>query len=476
MYRPLVISSGSRFLGVALPGLFASLVLSTDIAIAQANPLEQQRPLRPGLPRWLEDYRFLDEAQKRTDPFDAFRYHRLSDSAWLQLGGEVRYRADVLDEPFLGLRGIEDDSYLMQRLQAHADLHLLDDRLRAFVQLQNTRVMGKDLYSPTDESRNDVHQAFIDSHFHFTQGTLTARIGRQEMAYGAQAWVTYRDVPNIRQTFDGLRLGMSWKQGAKLDAFAVRPVRLDVDSFDDGSNNDVKFYGLYGTLPLDRTWNVDLYAFGLETEERRLAGLSGSEKRYTVGTRIFGIHGPYDWSWDLAGQFGDMAGADIRAWGLSTDSGYSFAGPWRARLGLRIDMASGDQRAGDSRVETFDPLFPRNGVYGEAALVTLSNVIIVGPVLAFSPWQNLRIEPGLFKMWKQSRDDAVYFPGMVVAANAEQSSSRDIGNIFRANVRWLASTNLTVDVDYKYYDVGRAIRSAGGEDSQFVSLRSTFRF
>ncbi|MCY1401246.1 Alginate export [compost metagenome] len=463
-----------RLLGVSCASLLATLAFPAGFTLA--NPLEQERPLRPGLPRWLEDYRFLDDAQKRTDPFDSFRYHRLSESAWLQLGGEVRYRADAFDEPFLGLRDSDDDSYLMQRLQAHADLHLLDDRLRAFVQVENTRAWGKDQLSPTDESRNDVHQAFIDGRFELADASLTARVGRQEMAYGNQAWVTYRDVPNIRQTFDGLRLSMKWAQGGKLDAFAVRPVRLDKDSFDDGSNNNVKFYGLYGTLPLSRGWNVDLYGFGLETEARSLAGLTGEEERYTLGTRIFGNAGPFDWSWDLAGQFGDMASADIRAWAFSTDSGYSFAGPWRPRLGLRIDAASGDRQAGDDRVETFDPLFPRNGVYGEAALITLSNAIIVGPVLAFSPWPTLRIEPGLFKAWKESADDAVYFPGMVVAATAEQSSGRDIGTILRANVKWLASTNLTVDLDYKYYDVGRAVRSAGGEDSQFVSLRGTFRF
>ncbi|WP_449433426.1 alginate export family protein [Pseudomonas putida] len=465
----------SRSNGTALTGLFTTLLLATDIAIAQPNPLEQQRPLRPGQPRWLEDYRFLD-VDHEPAAFDALRYHRLSDSAWLQLGGEVRYRADAFDEPFFGLRGIEDDSYLMQRLQAHADLHLLDGRLRTFIQLQNTRAWGKDLYSPTDESRNDVQQAFIDSRVDFPSASLTVRVGRQEMAYGAQAWVTYRDVPNIRLAFDGLRLSLTGQQGARLDAFAVRPVRNDVDAFDDGSNNDVEFYGLYATLPLDKSWNIDLYGFGLQTQSRKLAGLSGSEERHTLGMRIFGKQGSYDWSWDLAGQLGEMAGASIRAWGLSTDTGYSYAGPWRPRLGLRVDMASGDRNAGDNRVETFDPLFPRNGVYGEAALITLSNVIIVGPVLAFSPWQDVRIEPGVFKVWKQSPGDAVYFPNMVVAAGPEQSSGRDIGTIFRANIRWLASSNLTLDVDYKYYDVGTAIRSANGKDSQFISLRSTFRF
>ncbi|MDF5812959.1 hypothetical protein P4118_19855 [Pseudomonas aeruginosa] len=46
------------------------------------------------------------------------------------------------------------------------------------------------------------------------------------MAYGAQVLVTYRDVPNVRQAFDGyVRLSVSWAADTRLGAFAVRPVR-----------------------------------------------------------------------------------------------------------------------------------------------------------------------------------------------------------------------------------------------------------
>lgn len=90
-------------------------------------------------------------------------------------------------------------------------------------------------------------------------------------------------------------------------------------------------------------------------------------------------------------------------------------------------------------------------------------------MLGFSPWPQLRIEPGLFKVWKQQAGDAVYYPGMGVAASAQQSRGRDVGNILRANLKWFASKNLTFDLDYKYYDVGGALRSAGADNSQFVS-------
>jgi len=444
--------------------------------LAADNPLEQSRPSRPGAPRWGEDYRFLDDVAKRTDPFDSFRYTRLSDSAWAQFGAELRYRADALDKPFFGLRGVNDDSYLMQRLQAHADLHLLDDAVRAFVQVQNTRVWGKDLYSPSDEGRTELSQAFIDLNTELGAGRLTTRAGRQEMAYGSQVLVTYRDTPNVRQTFDGLRLSLALAPGRKLDAFAVRPVAVDAtDSFDDGSDNAVKFYGLYATSPIAGPLNADLYAFGLETRERSLTAVTGSEKRYSVGTRLFGQASGFDWSTDLVGQFGHLGGASIRAWAVSSDTGYTFAGPLRPRLGLRVDVASGDDSAGDGRVGTFDPLYPRNGVYGEASLTTLANIVIVGPTFAFSPHPRLRLEPGVFAVWKENANDGVYMPGMSMLPGT-RDSGRHLGTIYRANLRWLASANTTFDLDCKYYDVGSAITDAGGDDASFVALRGTFRF
>jgi hypothetical protein len=450
------------------------VLLSIGQCVQAASPLEQSRPGRPGAPRWVEDYRFLDAPAKASDPFDGVRYHRLSESAWLQLGAEARYRADVFNKPFFGLRGLNDDSYLMQRLQAHADLHLFDDAVRTFVQVENTRAFGKDLYSPNDESRNEVRQAFVDFNHDFAQGRYTTRIGRQEMGLGDQAWVTYRDSPNIRLSFDGVRASLNLKNGRKLDAFAFRPLKTGEDSWDDGSNNAVKFYGLYGTLPLTAAWNIDLFAFGLETDDRSLAGEAGDEQRYTFGTRVFGRQQALDWSWNLAGQTGHLGNASIRAWALSSDTGYTFAHAWQPRLGMRIDAASGDRELGDGKVNTFDPLFPRNGVYGEASLTTLSNIIVVGPTFGFSPWRTLRFEPGVFEVWKQRAEDGVYMPGMSMLANT-RGTGRHVGTIYRANTRWLATPNLTLDVDLKYYDVSSAIKDAGGEDSSFISLRATFR-
>ncbi|TWI55049.1 alginate export protein [Pseudomonas duriflava] len=478
--------------GALAPVCFATtLLMLTAAGIAQAAPsttleqtrpttppnsLENSRPLPPGPPRWAEDYRFLDDASKRTDVFDPFRYQRLSESAWVQFGAEMRYRADTFNNPVFGLRGVNKDSYIQQRLQVHGDLHLFDDRVRAFVQLENTQMWNKALYGPYDESRTELHQAFIDVNSEMLGGKLMTRVGRQELAYGNQAFVTYRDARNIRLNFDGVRLSYSGASGYKLDAFALRPVTTSEDSFDDGSNNNVKFYGLYGTLPKTSALMLDVYGFDLETDERTLAGLSGSEKRYTGGVRLFGKQAGWDWTWDFAYQGGHLEDASIQAWGISSETGYTFSHPWKPRLAVRFDAASGDDRFGDDKVGTFDPLFPKNGFYGDSGLTTLSNIYLIGPLVTFAPRSYLQLESGVFAVWRESTNDGVYMPGMSFVPGTPNSSSSKTGNLFRNNLRWMPTSNLTVDLEYSYFQAGKAIRQADGSDTHFGMVSTTFRF
>ncbi|MBO3276879.1 alginate export family protein [Pseudomonas schmalbachii] len=445
-------------------------------AEAENNPLEQNRPLRPPLPRWLEDYRFLDDQDKRTDAFDSVRYRRLGEDAWLQLGGEARYSGYAVKNPFYGKTSVADDTYMQQRLQVHGDLHLFDDLLRVFGQLENTRSWGQDIQSPRDEGRNDIHQLFIESNSKLGSGTLGARLGRQEMAYGAPTLVSYAESPNIRQAFDGLRVSFNQPGSYRIDGFYTRLIRYDGDNFDDSSDNKRKLYGLYGTMQLSALTGLDLYAMALEQKDRKLLGTVGDDDRYTLGARAFGASNGFDWSWDLIHQQGQFGRQDIEAWGVLGETGYTFANPWKLRVALHMDATSGDKDSRDGTAGTFDPMFPRNGIYGEANLTTPANLIAVGPIVSFVPHPRLRIEPGIFRLWRESTEDAVYTPGMQPVQGTANASGKEIGTAYRFNVRWIPTANLTLDLDYEFLDAGQVIREVDGKDSSFVSLRTSFRF
>jgi len=124
----------------------------------------------------------------------------------------------------------------------HADLHL-GPSIRFFGQLksglENGRTGGP---RPPDEDKLDVHQAFLDGVLGFSDdASLTLRGGRQEMAYGSSRLVSFREGPNVRQSFDGLRMILN--AGAwRVDGFFTRPVETDPGYFDDGSDRTRAFW------------------------------------------------------------------------------------------------------------------------------------------------------------------------------------------------------------------------------------------
>ncbi|ROO28991.1 hypothetical protein SAHL_09625 [Salinisphaera orenii YIM 95161] len=448
---------------------------------AHAGPnMERSRPLRPGPPRYLENYDFLADSSKHNDFFDPIRYIPVSDSSWLQFGGGFRYRYEDQNDPGFGLSGVDNDSYWQQRIQLHADLHLFDDALRAFVQLENTESWGKETFSPYDESNNEVHQAFLDFGTDtYSGGRLTARVGRQEMAYGEFVNTTPRAVPNVRLAFDGVRLMYADPNGYKFNAFATRPVgTVQEGSFNDTSNDSGDFYGLYATLPLTESIDDDVYYYGYRRDAAVFNGVPLEENRQTVGNRIYGAVNNVDFTLDTLYQFGDRGDQDIQAWGMSSSTGYTFNDvTGKPGVALRFDAASGDDNPDDGESNTFDPLFPANGkFYGNASLTTLSNLIAVGPQFAFAPTSSVTVSPTILALWRESDDDAAYVPGMrPIAGTAGVPGSR-LGTSYQMFVRWAATANLTFDLEYLYYDVGEVIQDVGGDDTQYASIRASFLF
>ena len=91
-------------------------------------------------------------------------------------------------------------------------------------------------------------------------------------------------------------------------------------------------------------------------------------------------------------------------------------------------------------------------------------------------FNKFRFEPGMFAAWRESNDDGVYLPGMTTAPRTTASSGKRLGTLYQANANWTPTVNVSVDLDYLFYDIGSAIKSAGGNNSQILVLRSTFRF
>lgn len=457
---------------LSAPWLTLSLLLPT-MAHAQDPPPAYKSA------RYDEDYRYLRDPQRRSDPWDPIKYIPLGDNpaTYLSFGGELRERAEYYSAPGFGIRGETSDAYLLHRLLLSADLHVTD-RFRLFVQLGNQLEEGKHRpLGPTDVDRLDWQQAFFDLKLPLSKThDPTLRVGRQEMPFGSQRLVSSREPPNVRRSFDGVRLFDTFGR-TRVDVFAVRPVQLKEGTFDDRHNDAQAFWGIYATRPLSKGTGLDLYYMGFNNELARYGGVPGSEHRQTLGTRLFGTRDGWDWNFEGVVQFGDFADQDIRAWTFASDTGFTFGDVrWNPRLGIKADVVSGDHDPDDTKLGTFNPLFPKLGYFSEASLISPNNVIDFQPSVTFEPSPEISITIGWDALWRQTVNDAVYTGASVPFPGTAGRGGRYIGNQASIDIDWQPDRHVELKASYVYFNVGDALRVAGGRDTNFAMFSVAYKF
>ncbi len=450
--------------------LAACGVLAPCQAIAQQS---QPPAFKPD--RTAEDYSYLNDRNKRASALDRIKFVPVAHEGdvYASFGGEIRERAETIDRPSFGVGGREADSYMLQRILLHADVHL-ESGLRVFGQLGAEKAFGKQLLSPPDEDHLDVQQLFVEVK---PRPQLAIRLGRQEMAFNtSQRFVSFRDGTNVRQNFDGARVTLTLGR-LKLDGFAVRPVRLRRGIFDDAGNRQQAFGGVYGALGLDsrRSTTIDGYWMYLDRDAATFGGVSGEEHRHNLGLRSGG--GVGKWDWDVEGllQRGTFAGQGIRAWGFAADIGYTAPGHWRPRLGLRLDSGSGDRRASDSTLGTFNPLFPKGPYFNEANVTSFANLVALRPSVRVQPGRILSLEAATQWKWKEARGDAVYL-GPAAPLAGTRGGPRGIGQVSTIDATLQLGRHWNLRGYYLHHSAGEAIEAAGGHAIDFAMASAQFRF
>ena len=442
------------------------LVAVSALGICSAAGADPPAPpaFRPD--RTAEDYSYLRDPANRGHPQDDWKFIALDrdGDVFLSLGGEVRERLEHFDAPRFGLAGGETDTYLLQRLLVHTDLRL-GRSVRVFAQLGAHEAFGKAQLLPPDEDHLDVQQLLVEV---MPAAGLSARLGRQEMIFNPlQRFVSFRDGTNIRQNFDGGRL--TWNRGPlRLEAFLVRPVALERGVFDDSSNRDQMFGGVYASHRLG-PGNADAYWFLLDRE-----GLPvGRERRHSLGLRYSGTSGPFDW--DLEGVF--QMGEDVDAWAASADLGYSLTGaPLKPRFGLRFDSGSGDDDPSDGRAGGFFPLFPSGPYHNEANLTSWTNLLALRPSVRIQPEPRVALAASVQLKWREDVDDAVYLGPSAPLAATRGNRAREIGQVYTLDANFQLNRNVALRAYYLHHSAGRAIEAAGGNSVDFVMASATLRF
>jgi hypothetical protein len=420
-----------------------------------------------------ESYAYL--ADKPGQGLDGLRYIPLGPDAYLSLGGEARLRVDSLNAARFGVGGEQADFYALGRALFSADLHL-GSRVRIYGQLGLHRdVDKKDPPAVSDRDGLDAQVAFVDV-TPDADRRWRLRLGRQELSLNpTQRFVSVRESPNIRQSFDGARVTRQ-TAGLRLDVFYLYPVATQTGAFDDSSNREQQFYGVYVSKAWNQAVSLDGYAFELDRDGVRYGAVRGDERRTSYGVRFAGKQGEIDYEAEGVLQGGRFAGRDIRAWAGSVGGGYTLVRPWSPRLGLRIDAGSGDKDPGDDQLGTFNPLFPKGAYFNDTGLTSWSNLVAVRPSLGLAPRRDVSLELSYLARWRQTGQDAVYLQPSTALAPVAADRSKAVGNAIQMDAAWQVNRNLKLQGQFVHQSAGDAVQALGGRSVDFAMLVLQLRF
>jgi hypothetical protein len=406
-------------------------------------------------------------------------------SKMLTLGGQLRFRLewrDPFDYRIPGTFGRpanqnvgDDNDRVEQRIRLNLDARILD-RLRAFVQLQDSRIWGEEGNVLADTEQVDLHQAYVDVEKVLCR-PITLRVGRQELSYGDQRMISPLDWSNVGRSWDGVR---AWYSGSRfqLDAF-VTDVKEAVNGLTD---DDQIFGGVYGSYTgIEAHW-IDAYFLFRHDHDGTFAsegGEPGDREDAYVGARIKGSRCGFDYTGEAAYQFGDVAGDDVSAFGTAVTAGYTFGTEWSPRIGAEWTFGSGDEDPLDGEIGTFDPPYPFGHMYqGWMDIFAWKNGHDLALHLSAKPARDWTVGASLHHFLLDEASDAWYgASGRVIRRDPTGSAGNTLGQEIDLYAKWAVNPKLTLFFGYSHFFAGEFVEDTGpNPDQDWVWMQLTAEF
>ena len=413
----------------------------------------------------------------------------------LTLSGSVRARYEALDHQARAGFGDHDDLFAVRTI---IGARYRTDGFELGAELRDSRAYLADKDSPLTTGEVNALE-LVQAYVRVPVGSAaTVQAGRFTLNLGSGRLVADDSYRNTTSGFTGIRLDLGTADRANASLFATLPqIRLPADraALDDNrvrfdrENFDTIFVGGVGAVPLAGMRLEGAYYAFLErdgdtdraTRDRRL---------HTVNARL--VRGPkpgqFDFDIEYARQFGristsNVAGAPkvpISAFYLHAEAGHQWAGPWKPRVSVELEWASGDGTG--RRFGRFDTLYGSrrsdlapSGIYGA-----------IGRANIISPALRLEVAPGprtdafvaIHALWADSATDAFATSGV---RDPTGHAGRFAGGQLEGRVRyWLIPKRLQFEGNFAWLAKGRMLKQAPNSptsrDTHYVSLALTASF
>jgi hypothetical protein len=271
-------------------------------------------------------------------------------------------------------------------------------------------------------------------------------------------------------SFDAAKL--IWGRGRRvvLEAAGGRPLDPRKGVFASRTSDREWFW--YGALARGpsgpRRPSVELFYVGHALEGAIYGRGVADETRHSLGGRVWGRPAPLDYSIQASYQAGSFGAADIRAWGVATETGCSIASwPARPRVALRADIASGD-RGHPGTLSTFNAPYPALNYFSEAAVFAPGNGFDLHPYLETRPLRSLSASGGVDLLWRLRRTDAVYRTGGGLLVRPGTSDDHFVTAIAQVDGTWQPVPQAAFRAAWVWATAGPVIRAAGGRSINFL--------
>ena len=391
------------------------------------------------------------------------------DKDGLTVTGAMRLRYEAIDGQ---VRAGFNKSDELVNLRTNILAEYRKDNVRIGVELFDSRVWGDNVGTPV--TTNEVNafepvQAFIAADFDgvFGKATkLTLTAGRMTLNLGSRRLVAADDYRNTTNGYTGLRADIAVPQGWKATLIYTLPQLRLPDNNDEVRDAKVR---------LDRE-SFDLVLWGGQVSKARALGPAMAELSYfhlgerdapgrptrdrsldTFGGRIIAEPrvGKFDYEIEAFYQTGHVSASlaptaarqSVSANFIHADMGYSFPGPWKPRLSIEFDRASGDKPG--RQFGRFDTLFGmRRADLAPAGLynaIARTNIVTPGIRLEATPSKRLDWFAAYRPMWLAADEDSFSSTGV---RDASGRSGDFAGHQIEARIRyWLVPAQLRFEFD-----------------------------
>jgi len=413
-----------------------------------------------------------DPCQQETFLGDRLKQLQITPWAKLDIGGEYRLRHhSEHNHRGRGLTGLDDD-FLLHRTRLYANLEM-GEWARIYAEM-NDALSTNETYPPRpiEENRTELQNLFIDvAVLGFRSDGLAARLGRQELLYGAGRLVSPLDWANTRRTFEGYKLfwqGPLWT----VDAFWVRPIYPNPDVFDSPDQSQ-QLMGLYLVRRLDNQAVLEGYYLRLVEED----GLPDFDF-HTLGFRSQQEYNGWLGELEAALQVGSYGTSDHTAGMYTIGVGRRFQSlPGQPVVWIYYDWASGDRTLGNG----FHHLMPDSHQYlGLMDLFGRRNIEDWSFHVQVHPHRDWSVRLAWHIFHRQNPMDVPYGVEMTPLVTTPGGSG-DYGQELDLLLQWVIRPRAELAFGYSRFFAGQFFRTnpsppAYQDDADFFYTQFSLRF